>query len=750
LLLAAGLAVSAAANGVSISWDAAYDKAAALVANMTLLEMANITYGYAGAGPCSGVSGSLPRLGYPGMCFQDAGQGVRGQDGVNAYPAGLHVGASWNRELALERGQYLGAEFNKKGVSVALGPMVGPLGRVATDGRLWEGFASDPYLSGQLVIPTIQGMQENIVACVKHLIANEQETNRTTSLTHPGGQAVSSNLDDKTLHELYLWPFDDAVEAGVGVVMCSYNRVNQTYACENEHLAKGVLKGELGFRGFLLSDWNAQHNGLLSATAGLDVVMPTSSLWDNGQLAGYVTNGSLPRADLEDKALRILATWYKFGLDANTTAPLGAGMTVSITDPHEYVNARDPASAPSIYKQAQEGHVLVKNINNALPLKKPRVLSIFGQDAFPQFTETPITFAGLDLFSYNFQSLLSGVVPLILKAYAYGTATPGTINGTLTVGGGSGGNTAPYISTPWDALQQRAIEDGTQLFWDASGSTEPEIVGSNDACLVFLNAFASEGWDRLDGLSDPAGDALVLHVASKCKNTMVFIHNAGARVVDAFVEHPNVTAIMFAHVPGQDSGRAVASLIYGDVSPSGRLPYTVGKNQTDYGSLLFPEIGAPTNFDPQSNFTEGVEIDYRSFLVRNVTPRYAFGYGLTYSTFSYSNLTVESNSLLTDGHALTDNVLRATAYITNTGKVSAAEVPQLYLSIPGASTKVLRGFSKICLAPNATSEVEFLLRRKDLSQWDVVSQSWFMPQGDFTIEISKSVLDPQLTETVSL
>jgi beta-glucosidase len=231
---------------------------------------------------------------------------------------------------------------------------------------------------------------------------------------------------------------------------------------------------------------------------------------------------------------------------------------------------------------------------------------------------------------------------------------------------------------------------------------------------------------------------------------MVFIHNAGARLVDAFVDHPNVTAIMFAHVPGQDAGRAVASLIYGDVSPSGRLPYTVAKNQTDYGSLLFPEVGAPDNFDPQSDFTEGVEIDYRSFLARDVTPRYAFGYGLTYSTFSYSNLSVEGNALLYGGHALTDNIIRATASITNTGKVSAAEVPQLYLTIPGASTKVLRGFSKVCLAPGATSEVEFLLRRKDLSQWDVAAQAWFMPTGDFTIEISKSVLDPQLTETVSL
>jgi beta-glucosidase len=279
---------------------------------------------------------------------------------------------------------------------------------------------------------------------VKHLVGNEQETNRSTSLVHPGGQAVSANFDDKTLHELYLWGFQDAVDAGVGVVMCSYNRINQTYACENDHILNNVLKGELGFQGTVLSDWNAQHDGLLSATAGLDMAMPNSNgFWADGLLVDFVNNGTLERSKLEDKAMRILATWYKFGLDANTTEPLGFGEVLTLTTPHEFVNARDPAAAPSIFQQAQEGHVLVKNVNNALPLKKPKVLSIFGADAFPPPVESPTYFAGLDLFNYNYQSLID----VIAQAYAYGTATPGTINSTLIVGGGSGTNTPPYIST---------------------------------------------------------------------------------------------------------------------------------------------------------------------------------------------------------------------------------------------------------------------------------------------------------------
>lgn len=259
-----------------------------------------------------------------------------------------------------------------------------------------------------------------------------------------------------------------------------------------------------------------------------------------------------------------------------------------------------------------------------------------------------------------------------------------------------------------------------------------------------MNAFAAESWDRLSGLTDATGDALVNNVASKCNNTMVFIHNAGIRLVDAWIDNPNVTAVMFAHLPGQDSGRALASLIYGETSPSGRIPYTVAKNESDYGHLLSPVIGAPTDFNPQINFTEGVNIDYRYFLNKNITPRYEFGYGLTYSTFAYSNLTVNTTSALSTSGALSDVVVNVTASITNTGKVGAAEVPQLYLSIPGASTKVLRGFQKTRLCPNGTSTVHFPLRRKDVSSWDVVSQKWFIPKGIFGVEVGKSVLDTQL------
>lgn len=344
---------------------------------MTNEEKTNITYGFQSTiNGCSGMTGSVPRLGFPGLCLQDAGNGVRGLDMVNAYPSGLHVGAAWSQDLALKRGRYMGAEFKRKCINVALGPVVGPLGRVARGGRNWEGFSNDPYLSGKLAYETIIGMQDFVIASVKHLIGNEQETDRNPSV-YLANASISSNIDDKTMHELYLWPFQDAVKAGVGSVMCSYNRVNGSYACQNSKVLNGLLKTELGFQGFVVTDWYAQHTGIASANAGLDMSMPYSPYWQNGNLSLAVSNGSMTQSRLDDMATRILAAWYKLAEIVNP----GANVPVSLNEPHEIIDARDPASEHTIFQGAVEGQVLVNNVNGALPLKKPKILSLFGYDA---------------------------------------------------------------------------------------------------------------------------------------------------------------------------------------------------------------------------------------------------------------------------------------------------------------------------------------------------------------------------------
>ena len=712
-----------------------------MVSQMTLEEMNELTYGYPDSTGCVGRSGGVTRLGFPGFCLQDAGNGVRSADGVSSWASGIHIGASWNPSVAYDRGLYMGAEFKKKGVNVALGPVVGPIGRIAEGGRNWEGIAADPYLTGILGAQTVKGMQQSVITSVKHYIGNEQETNRNKDTT-TNTESVSSNIDDQTMHEVYLWPFQDAVQAGAGCIMCSYNRINNTYACSNSKTINDLLKTELNFQGFTVSDWGAQQDQLPSVEAGLDMAMPNSQYWDNGALANAVANGTLDKGRLVDMATRIVATWYQFGQDSPSFPKAGVGMAPNLNSPHDYIDAKDPAAKQSMLQQAIEGHVLVKNINGALPLQKPQVVSLFGYGA----TVQPIYNDNSFEFSFNWEianNLTSNDIT-IEGQNGIVQNPPATANGVLIVGGGSGSNTPSYISAPYDALQARAYDDNFQLFYDFT-SNNPVVEAASDACVVVINAYSSEGWDRTTGLLDEASDELITNVASQCSNTIVIIHNAGPRIVDAWIDNPNITAVIFAHLPGQDAGRALASILFGDVSPSGRLPYTLGHAETDYGDLLGPCLDQ--TLDPQCNFTEGVEIDYRGFLARDVTPRYEFGYGLTYSNFTYSSLNVDVRappSKAVGGQSLFQSAGTITATIHNSGSVEAAEVAQLYLQLPGASTRALRGFEKVNLGPGRSATVQFNLRWKDISSWNTLSQAWEVSGGEYLIFISKSVLDTQL------
>ncbi|OOQ86351.1 putative beta-glucosidase M [Penicillium brasilianum] len=762
-------AVYPSPNGTgSGDWAKAYEKAAAMVSKMTLEEKNNLTYGSSNtANGCSGIIPAIPRLGFTGLCLSDAGNGVRDTDFVNSYPSGIHVGASWNKTLAYERGWHMGGEFRKKGVSVALGPVVGPLGRTATGGRNWEGPSNDPYLGGAIAAATVQGTQEQgVITSVKHFIANEQELyrNPTTNSENQTVESVSSNLDDKTMHELYLWPFQDALRAGAGNIMCSYNRVNNSYACQNSKTLNGLLKTELGFQGFVVSDWDAQHAGVSAALAGLDMAMPDGqTFWGNNFTEAF-TNGSVPVSRLDDMATRIIATWYQMGQDDSSFPSLGVGMPYNISEPHSIVNALTSDAKPVLYEGAVEGHVLVKNVNNALPLQSPQLVSVFGYDAKAPDSMMP-----------NGKSLLYNpwVIGLEPALYEVGEVFVNTspdlpdyyqvaLNGTLSVGGGSGANNGPYLSAPLDALQQRAYEDNTVLMWDTS--VAPSSIGlmeASDACLVFINAFAVESMDR-PGLHDDYSDNLVKQVASTCANTIVVIHNAGTRLVDQFADHENVTAIVFAHLPGQDSGRAIVNLLYGDENFSGKLPYTVAKNESDYGTLYNSKAAAaPYELFPQVDFDEGILIDYRYFDKHGITPRYEFGFGLSYTTFAFSDLKVSApkkniaaypSGAIEQGGAvdLWDSVATVTATVRNTGKKSGAEVAQIYVGIPGGPVKQLRGFEKVLISAGKSAKVTFPLTRRDLSSWDVVAQKWVLQSGSYEIYVGSSSRNLPLTATMEV
>ncbi|KAK4898495.1 hypothetical protein LTR27_004092 [Elasticomyces elasticus] len=750
-------------------WSTAYAKAKAFVGQMTDFEKNNITYGQASTTGCSGVSGTVPRLGFPGLCLADSGNGVRGTDGVNGYPAGLHAGASWNQDLAYDRALYMGEEFKNKGVSVALGPVVGPLGKLARGGRNWEGFSNDPYLSGKLVYESVLGLEKNVMSCVKHFIGNEQETNRIPPALIRGAQnqSLSTNIDPKTEHELYVWPFQDAIRAGAASVMCSYSKFNNSYGCQNSYNMNGVLKGELGFQGFVVSDWGAQRTGIASANSGLDMAMPGSTYWQNGNLSQAVANGTVDQSRLDDMATRIIATWYRLEeLNSPAFENPGFGLPASLLEPHTLVDARNPDSADTILQIAVEGHVLVKNVNNTLPLNKPKFLSLFGYDGVASTRNTPTTATkwgfGLDnTHVYPNGTFWSDafLFSTFLSSQPAGTTGPGVaLNGTMITGGGSGATTPAYIDAPYDAFQRQAYQDRTLLAWNFA-DFNVTVDRASDHCIVFINAQSSEGWDRPE-LADADSDSLVEIVASQCSSTIVVLHHAGVRLIDRWIENPNITAVIYGHLPGQDSGRALVEIMYGTQSPSGRLPYTVAKRDADYGKLLAPVLPVGVDYYTQDNFTEGVYIDYKHFIAQNITPRYEFGFGLTYTTFSYASLGVSRsyantqylapNSTFAEGGltSLWETIATVTFDVTNTGPVAAAEVAQLYVGIPGGPQKVLRGFGKKLLQPGETGNFSFELNRRDLSEW--TSQGWALQKGTYKLYVGKSVLDICLTSELTI
>ncbi|KAK1754254.1 putative beta-glucosidase M [Echria macrotheca] len=709
-------------------WSQAHHRAHLLISNLTLPELANLTHGHPAAGPCVGNTSPLKRLSLPALCFYDGPSGLRGQEFVSAFPAGIHLASTFDRDLMRRYGAALGSEFRGRGVNYALGPVGGPLGRVVRGGRNWEGFGVDPYLGGVGMGMVVEGMGGvGVVATVKHWLLNEQEYRRRWS--EADGEAVSSNVDDRTLRELYVFPFMDALRAGAGGVMCSYQRANGTYACENGKLMAGILKGELGFEGFVVSDWDGQMSGVASANAGLDLVMPGAGYWGD-KLVEAVQNGSVPEERLRDMAARILAPWFYAGQD-NEYPPVSI---FSNTERHaDPVDVRaDHASL--IREIGAAGTVLVKNENGTLPLAKPKFVCVYGYDAVLKAAPwtNPDRYGGGYEVNWGWN----------------------TLNGTLITGGGSGSTTPPYVVSPFAAVQERVLRDGGILRWDFWAENPTPYVNA-DVCLVFINAYAGESFDRTS-LTDEASDRLVGNVADWCARTVVVVHSAGIRVVDAWIDHPNITAVVFAGLPGQESGNSLVSVLYGDVNPSGRLPYTVARAESDYGALLNSTMTA------DDDFTEGLYIDYRAFDRDGITPRFPFGHGLSYTSFAYANLSVSAAEttirefpdpdvqVIQGGHPqLWDVVVTVNFTITNTGDRNGTEVAQLYLGVPGAGEdtpiRQLRGFERVGpLAPGEAREVRFELTRRDLSVWDVVAQQWRVRRGAYRVWVGASSRDLRL------
>jgi beta-glucosidase len=499
---------------------------------------------------------------------------------------------------------------------------------------------------------------------------NEQEHFR-----QPGGfeggfvDAISSNLDDKTLHELYLWPFADAVRAGTGSIMCSYNKVNNSQACQNSYLQNYILKGELGFQGFIMSDWDAQHSGVASTFAGLDMTMPGDTDFNSGKsfwgtnFTLSVLNGTVPEWRLDDAVTRIMAAYYYVGRDKAT---IPVNFNSWSRDTYGYLHAYGKTGYGlinqhvdvrgdhfrSIRETAAMSTVLLKN-SGVLPLTgKEKWTAVFGNDA-TDGEDGP-----------------------------NGCPDHGCDNGTLAMGWGSGTSDFPYLVTPLEAIKSEVSSHGGVVQSVTNNWAYSQIgamAKQASVAIVFVNADSGEGYITVDGNAGDRnnltlwqdGDALIRNVSGNCNSTIVVIHSVGPVLVNSFYQSENVTAILWAGLPGQESGNAIADILYGRHNPGGKLPFTIGSNAAEYGPDLIYEPTDGSN-SPQDNFEEGVFIDYRAFDKQNVTPIYEFGFGLSYTKFSYSGIKVSK--------------VAAGAYKPTTGQSKAAPTlgnystnPALYL-----------------------------------------------------------------------
>ncbi|KAL2674954.1 putative beta-glucosidase L [Phyllosticta citricarpa] len=586
--------------------------------------------------------------------------------------------------------------------------------QIPEGGRIWEGFTNDAYLSGILMQQSIKGIQSaGVQACAKHPVGNEQEKNRET---------MTSNIDDRTLHELYMWPFADSVLADVAAMMCSYNKLNGNWACESDELLNSLLKDDLDFRGYITSDWNAQHSSIQAALTGLDMSMPGTdynggSIYWGPTLTELVNNGTVPATRLDDMVRRILGGWYKLQQDQDYPPVTFNSWTGGTGGPN--VQGSHSRIARRV---ARDGIVLLKNDRNTLPLRPSGgSIAVIGSDAITN--------------------------PDGLNA----CKDKGCNNGTLTMGWGSGSVELPYLIDPLSGIRNRLSGTTTNVI---TSTTDDKYAAAGAAAaatmsIVFVNSNSGEAYITVEGNAgdrinlDPYhdGNGLVGAVAAAAagKPVIVVIHSVGPTLLESILSHANVVAVVWAGLPGQESGSSLADVLFGDYSPSGKLPFTIGKSRADYGDVAVK----PSMVD---SYEEGLYIDYRHFDKMGITPRYEFGYGLSYTHFIYSSLAIQPATAMPNG--LYDTIAVITCTITNIGLYTGAEVAQLYLSLPPSApdspVQQLRGFDKVKLAPGQAGTATFVLRKKDASYWDVARQQWVIPPGEHRFVVGASSRDRKL------
>jgi beta-glucosidase len=618
-----------------------------------------------------------PRLCIPALALNDGPAGVAdGLLGTTAFPAPIAQAATWDVSLQRRFGEAIGREAWRKGINILLAPDVN-IARVPENGRNFEAFGEDPFLSAQTATAEIEGIQSNsVIATVKHFAVNSQETNR---------YYLSSNVDERTLREIYLPPFEAAVrEAHVGAVMCAYGLVNAVFSCQDPALLSRVLRHEYGFGGFVVSDWHATPS-VQAANSGLDLEMPTG-LNFGAPLASAVASGAVTWSTIDLMVRHILRSMFRLGL-FDHPAPTGQRAWLRPVS--------TPADRRLALQLAEESTVLLKNARQTLPLR-----------VAPGATMAVI---GLPAGAAEIAPYVSG--------------------------GGSAYVNATDAVSPLAALTRKAASAGASVVY-ADGSdpaAAATLAGRAQVAVVFAYDQEREGQDRLS-LQLPANqDQLIEQVAAANPNTVVVLETGGP-VLMPWLER--VAAVVEAWYPGQQDGDALAAVLFGDVTPSGRLPQTFPTADSAVPTASTDQWPG-ANLAQDAAFSEGIHVGYRWYDAEKVAPLFPFGYGLSYTTFAYRRLRVRR-----DGTSVSVSFT-----VENTGSRAGTEVAQLYLDDPAAAgepPKQLEGYARVYLRPGKSVRITLILRPRSFAYWNAESKAWSVAPGLYRILVGGSSRDPRL------
>lgn len=668
-------------------------------------------------------SPGVPRLGIPENWMTDGPHGIRPEvlwdeweqaswtnDSCIAFPALTALSATWNREMALLYGKNLGEEARYRNKNVLLGPGVN-IYRSPLNGRNFEYMGEDPFLAGEMVVPYIKGVQSNGVAtCVKHFALNNQETNR---------HGVNVIVDDRALYEIYLPAFKAAVQkGGTWAIMGAYNKYKGQQACHNEYLLQDILRSEWGFDGVVVADWGGVHDTKEAIYNGLDIEFGTwtdgltwgrSNAYDNYYMAApyleLIESGEVGTKELDDKVRNILRLSFRTTMDRNR--PFGSFGT--------------DAHAKASRAIAEEGIVLLKNKKSLLPLdiRKHKKIAVIGENAIKM----------------------------------------------MTVGGGSSSLKVRYEVSPLDGIKSRAGNDFEVVYargyvGDASGDYNGVVSGQNlkddrsaaelreealrvakeADIVVFVGGLNksdfqdSEGNDRKE-LELPYGQNELISDLAKANSNFVYVNISGNAV--AMPWEKEVPAIVQGWFLGTEAGNAIASVLFGDVNPSGKLTFTFPVKLQDNAAHALNAFPG----DDEVTYKESIFVGYRWHEKQNIKPLFPFGHGLSYTTFKYSDIKADKTTVNDD------ETLTVSVKVKNTGKCGGAEVVQLYISDTESSLprpiKELKGFEKVYLKAGEEKTITFSIAKEDLSYFDDKKHKWVAEPGSFRAIIGASSRDIQ-------